>query len=72
MTDDYSDKAYRLLDTIESIVSNDNGYPDLKLPFWVDENGSVIFDQQILVELEKPENQDLITWAFENVVELFS
>jgi hypothetical protein len=72
MTDDYSDKAYRLLDIIESIVSNDNGYPDLKLPFWVDENGSVIFDQQILVELEKPENQDLITWAFENVVELFS
>jgi hypothetical protein len=72
MTDDYSDKAYRLLDIIESIVSNDNGYPDLKLPFWVDENGIVIFDQQILVELEKPENQDLITWAFENVVELFS
>jgi len=72
MTEDYSDKAYRLLDIIESIVSNDDGYPDLKLPFWVDENGCVIFDQQILVELEKPENQDLIHWAYENVIDLFS
>ena len=72
MTKEYLDKAYRLLDIIESIVSKDPRYPDLSLPFWVDENGCVIFDKNILTELEKPENQDLVEWAYENVVDLFA
>jgi hypothetical protein len=71
MTEDHQDRAVRLLDIIDDIVSRDDSYSELNLPFTVNEDGSVVFDAKVTAELYKPENADLVDWAHENVVSLF-
>lgn len=71
MTEEYVEKASRLLDIIDTIIKEDDAYPDPDLPFQVDENGKVTFDEKLLSELAKPENSDLVDWAHEHIVSLF-
>lgn len=71
MMEDHQDRAVRLLDIIDDIVSRDDSYSELNLPFTVNEDGSVVFDAKVTAELSKPENADLVDWAHENVVSLF-
>ena len=71
MTEDHQDRAVRLLDIIDDVVSRDDSYSALNLPFTVNEDGGVVFDAKITSELSKPENADLVEWAHENVVSLF-
>ena len=71
MTEDHQDRAVRLLDIIDDVVSRDDSYSALNLPFTVNEDGGVVFDAKITAELSKPENADLVEWAHENVVSLF-
>jgi hypothetical protein len=71
MTEEHAEKASRLLDIIDAIVKDDDGYPDPHLPFWVDENGKITFDNKLSAELAKSENSDLVDWAHEHIVSLF-
>ena len=71
MTEEHEEKVSRLLDIIDSIVRDDDAYPDPDLPFEVDGNGKVTFDAKLSTELDKPENQDLVDWAHEHIVNLF-
>lgn len=71
MTEDYQDKAVRLLDIIDAVVSQDDSYPEKNLPFKVNGGGVVEFDAKVSAELAKPENADLVSWAHKNVLSLF-
>jgi len=71
MTDDHMDKAVRLLDLIHEVVSHDGSYPNSNLPFTVDDRGHVTFDSQMMALLNRPENADLIDWAYKHVESLF-
>ena len=71
MTEEHEEKVTRLLDIIDGIVSNDDAYPAPDLPFQVDENGKVTFDAKLSSELAKPENRDLVDWAYEHIISLF-
>ena len=71
MTEEHEEKVSRLLDIIDSIVRDDDAYPDPDLPFEVDGNGKVTFDAKLSTELAKPENQDLVDWTHEHIVNLF-
>ena len=71
MTEEHEDRVTRLLDIIDAVVIQDDSYPESNLPFKVNEDGSVLFDEKVLAELTKPENSDLIDWAHQNVVSLF-
>ena len=71
MTEEHEEKVSRLLSIIDSIVRDDDAYPDPDLPFEVDGNGKVTFDAKLSTELAKPENQDLVDWAHEHIVSLF-
>ena len=71
MTEEHEEKVCRLLSIIDSIVRDDDAYPDPDLPFEVDGNGMVTFDAKLSTELAKPENQELVDWAHEHIVNLF-
>ena len=71
MTEEHAEKISRLLGIIDSIVKDDDTYPDLNLPFQVDENGKITFDEKLSTELAKPENSDLVDWAHQHIVSLF-
>lgn len=71
MNEEHEEKVSRLLDLIDVIVRDDKTYPDSHLPFQVDEGGNVTFDEKLMAELEKPENNDLLDWAHEHIVSLF-
>ena len=71
MTEEHEDRVTRLLDIIDAVVIHDDSYPESNLPFKVNEDGSVLFDEKVLAELTKPENSDLIDWAHQNVASLF-
>jgi len=71
MTEEHEDRVTRLLDIIDAVVTQDDSYPESNLPFKVNEDGSVLFDEKVLAELTKPENSDLIDWAHQNVASLF-
>jgi hypothetical protein len=71
MTEDHLRKITRLLDIIDSVVSNDDSYPEPNLPFTVNKDGSVVFDEKVSAELAKTENSDLVEWAHQNVKSLF-
>ena len=71
MTEDQAQKAIRLLNIIDELVLNDDDFPDKRLPFTVLSSGTVVLDERLLRELEKPENSDLLEWAYQNIVSLF-
>jgi hypothetical protein len=72
MTDDHAENAVRLLDIVYDLYGNDRGYPYESLPFSVKTDGVVVLSDDLMTELEKEANADLIGWAHENIVGLFT
>ena len=66
-----SENTIRLLDIIYGLYGDNKTYPDQKLPFLADDDGSVILDSDLMTELNKDGNQDLVDWAHKNIVSLF-
>jgi hypothetical protein len=71
MTEDHEEKAVRLLNIIDRVVTEDDSYPEQNLPFKVNGEGVVEFDAKVSAELARPENVDLVDWAHKNVLSLF-
>lgn len=66
-----SENTLRLLDIIYDLYGADGGYPTQKLPFLAGDDGSVVLDADLMTELNKDRNQDLVEWAHKNIVSLF-
>ena len=66
-----SDNAIRLLDIMYDLYGADKRYPTQKLPFLAGDDGSVVLDVDLMTELNKDGNQDLVEWAHKNIVSLF-
>jgi hypothetical protein len=71
MTDEHAENAVRLLDIVYDLYGNDKRYPYETLPFSVKADGRVVLSDDLMTELEKESNNDLIAWAHENIVGLF-
>ena len=71
MTDDHTENAIRLLDIVYDLYGNDKKYPYETLPFSVKADGEVVLSDDLVAELEKEGDNDLIDWAYENIVGLF-
>ncbi len=71
MMDEYLDKTIRLLDIVYGLYGDDRLYPEEKLPFSIGDDGAVALNDDLMTELQKEENQDLVPWAHENIVKLF-
>jgi hypothetical protein len=71
MTDNHAENAIRLLDIVYDLYGNDKRYPYETLPFSVKADGAVVLSDDLMTELEKDGNNDLIDWAHENIVGLF-
>ena len=72
MSDSFqSENTIRLLDIMHDLYAADKRYPSQKLPFIGGDDGSVILDADLMTELNKDENQDLVEWAHKNIVSLF-
>jgi hypothetical protein len=72
MSDSFqSENTIRLLDIMYDLYGSDKRYPAEKLPFLASEDGSVVLDTDLMTELKKDGNQDLVEWANKNIVSLF-
>ena len=71
MTDNHAENAIRLLDIVYDLYGNDKKYPYETLPFSVKADGEVVLSDDLVAELEKEGDNDLIDWAYENIVGLF-
>lgn len=71
MTDEQEDRTIRLLDIIYELYGEDKDYSHSDLPFSISDNGMVILSYGLFTELQKPENRDLLDWAYENIASLF-
>jgi len=71
MTEENAENAVRLLDIVYDLYGNDKRYPYQNLPFTVKGNGDVVLSAELMTELSKDENSDLIDWAQENIMGLF-
>ena len=71
MTDEYVENSIRLLDIVYDLYGEDKRYPYETLPFSVKADGRVVLSDDLMTELEKEGNNDLIDWAYENIVGLF-
>ena len=66
-----SENTIRLLDIMYDLYSGDKRYPNQKVPFLEGDDGSVILDSDLITELNKGGNQDLLEWAHKNIAGLF-
>ena len=66
-----SENTIRLLDIIYGLYGDYKKYPNQKLPFLAGDDGSVLLDPDLITELNKDGNRDLLDWAHENIVSLF-
>jgi len=71
MTDENAENALRLLDIVYDLYGKDKQYPYENLPFSVKDNGEVVLSNDLMAELRKEGNTDLIDWAHDNIVGLF-
>ena len=71
MTDEHAENSIRLLDIVYDLYGTDKSYPYETLPFSVKADGTVVLSDDLMAELEKEGNNDLIAWAHENIVGLF-
>ena len=70
MIDEHEEKTVRLLNIIDQIALAEGSDHDLDLPFTVNDE-VVKLSSRLHGELLKPENEDLLGWARENIVNLF-
>lgn len=68
MNQEYFEKVERLLDLIAEVSKY---LPDDSLPVRFSEDGTVSMHPELLQELHKDENQDLLPFAQENLKDLF-
>jgi len=71
MDDEYAENAVRLLDIVYGLYGTDKQYPYENLPFVLNENGVLDINSDLMAELNKDENKDLIDWAHKNIASLF-
>lgn len=71
MADDYYFKAERLLDLISDLVDANTNLAESEPPVQFHQNGAVTLSPQLINELTKPENRDLLDWTYENIRDLF-
>jgi hypothetical protein len=71
MNSEHSENSIRLLDIIYDLYGKDDGYPEGNLPFSMGEKGDIVLSDQLMLELRKEQNQDLIDWAQANIMTLF-
>ena len=71
MTDEQAENSLRLLDIIYDLYGKDKGYPYENTPFFISDSGAVVLSDILQTELSKEENKDLLSWAHENIVDLF-
>ena len=67
----HSENTIRLLDIIFGLYGGDKQYPSVHLPFIADDDGGVLLGGDLMTELNKDGNQDLVEWAQQNIVSLF-
>lgn len=67
----HDDNTMRLLDIALDLHGDDKSYPDQNYPYSIGDDGSVIFSEKLMTELNKEGNSDLIPWAQENIASLF-
>ncbi|APB98470.1 hypothetical protein [Polynucleobacter asymbioticus] len=70
-SDQHLDNTIKLLDIVYDLHGGDRGYPYQNVPFSVDEKGSVTLKENLLSELNKGEDKNLIDWAQENIKSLY-
>jgi hypothetical protein len=66
-----SENTIRLLDIMYDLYGADEKYPTHKLPFSAGDDAPVVLDADLMTELNKDGNQDLVEWALNNIVSLF-
>ena len=66
-----AEKKIRLLDIMYDLYGDDARYPIQKLPFLAGDDGSVVLDADLMTELNKDGNQNLVEWAHKNIASLF-
>ncbi|SNX28779.1 hypothetical protein SAMN06295945_1126 [Polynucleobacter meluiroseus] len=71
MTNEHAENSVRLLDIIYDLYGKDKRYPDGYTPFFLSDSGDVILSDILQNELSKDENRDLLSWAHENIIDLF-
>jgi len=71
LIDLHSENTIRLLDIVFALFHDNKGHAPLNLPFSVTADGGVILSGQLMTELTKAGNGDLIPWAHKNIVSLF-
>lgn len=71
MTDENAENALRLLNIVYDLYGNDKQYPYENLPFSVKDNGEVVLSNDLMAELRKDGNTDLLDWAHDNIMGLF-
>jgi hypothetical protein len=67
----HSDYAIKLLDIVYDLHGSDKRYPYENIPFSSNEDGAIALSPSLLEELKKDENQHLMDWAHQNIVNLF-
>ena len=71
MTNENAYNAIRLLDIVYDLYSEPSGYSFQSCPFTCNEGGGVTLNENLMTELNKEGNTDLVDWAHENIVSLF-
>jgi len=70
-SDSHGENAERLLDIVYDLHGGDKGYPYQNMPFSRGEDGAVRLSANLMSELNKEENQNLIGWTHQNIESLF-
>lgn len=71
MTEEHAENAIRLLDIVYDLYGGGKGYPTKGLPFTVNQAGTVDLHEDLVNELRKEGNEDLLGWAQDNIKSLF-
>lgn len=69
--DFHSEYAIKLLDIVYDLHGSDKRYPYENIPFSSNEDGAITLSPGLMAALKKDENQDLISWAHDNIAKLF-
>jgi hypothetical protein len=70
-SDLHSDCTMRLLDIVYDLHGSDKGYPYQNVPFSSGDDGAITLSENLMSELSKEENKNLILWTHQNIESLF-
>lgn len=69
--DFHSESAIKLLDIVYDLYGADKHYPYENIPFSSDEDGAITLSPRLIAALNINKDQDLISWAHDNIAKLF-